>query len=177
MEIALKGQLGPLPTHVVVLGVALVQPQVVVHLVGLHGGHPAQQMGGELGLSLAHRGGLNLHPFDSQLFHPGDEVHVHILGEVIGRPVGNPTAVVELVEHPRHRPGVGRRHVPDVQGGHRLAALLRRRLVHRALAFHAEAFAHHPQQLLGGGQLIGLRLLLRGLLLLTHTEEVHDLVP
>ena len=175
MEVLLKGGLRAGDAHGIVHVVAAL---LLIGRPGIlgDGAGVAQQVGGVLGLILAHRGGLDLHPPEVQLLHPGDEVHIHILGKVVGGPVRDPAAVVELIQHPGHRPGVPRVHIPQVQGGHGLSRRPGRLLIHRPLALDVQIPAHLAQQLLGGGQAVGLGLF-PGLLLLPEAHQGQQAVP
>ena len=113
-------------------------------------------MGGISGVVLADGGGLDVHPGQVQLLHPGDKVDVHIGGkDVLGGDIDLLGAQVQLIEHSGHRPGVLGGHAADVQVGDGLAVFLGFFAVQRPFALDAEALAHLAQQPLGVGQGLG----------------------
>ncbi len=107
-EQILKGGLHAVLAHGVVHGIALVL--VPVPVLGVDGPHLAQQVGGVLGLILAHGDRVNLHAGELPLLHRGNKRDIHIPGKDIGGAGHVLGTKGQFVEDPHQRPPLGLAH-------------------------------------------------------------------
>ena len=104
-EVVLKGGFHAVDAHFIIHIIAL--GLVGLPVCALNGAHPAQKMGGAGGVVLPDGGGGDIHAGETPLFHGGDHVDIHILGEDILGLLHVLAAEIELVQHANEGTGVG----------------------------------------------------------------------
>ena len=121
-EVLLKGQLHPVLAHLIVQAVVgeaggvlprlpggvPLRVEAVPLLPGLELPHPAQDVGGVVGVVLAHGLAADDHALKGPVVEDGDELHGQVLREDVGHGhrVGCQLAQAQLVEHAQHQPGL-----------------------------------------------------------------------